>query len=188
MVHYLYLCIIPLINFCHFYWYQSITSIEETNIFQAASNRIMNIQNSYSLDRNKKYSCKYHTWKVWKVIKRLHMESKFLVGNATIKQLQSLILLNTKEQYMKKSNSLAGNAPIKQLQSLLLLNTKEQYMKEWNILAIIVAIRRLQRVILINTEGQYMKESNSLAGNATIKLEYAKNMLSQKRKQVFIQN
>ena len=38
---------------------------------------------------------------------------KFLVGNATIKQLRSHTLPNTKGQYMKESNTLVGNATIK---------------------------------------------------------------------------
>ena len=41
-------------------------------------------------------------------------ESNFLAGNATIKQHQKEILLNTKGQYMKESFILAGNETIKQ--------------------------------------------------------------------------
>ena len=42
------------------------------------------------------------------------------------------VLLNTKEQWMKESNTLSGNASIKQQQKEVLLNTKGQYMKESN--------------------------------------------------------
>ena len=74
---------------------------------------------------------RYHTRKMWKVIKRLYMkESNSFAGIAIINQLRRDILLNIKEQYMMESNSLAGNAPINQLQTTVLLNTKEQYMKE----------------------------------------------------------
>ena len=41
-------------------------------------------------------------------------KSNFLAGNATIKQQQKEVLLNTKEQYMKESNILVGNVTIKQ--------------------------------------------------------------------------
>ena len=51
-------------------------------------------------------------------------------GNVTIKQLQRVILLSTRGQYMKESNTLAGNAAIKQLHRVVLLNTIEQYTKE----------------------------------------------------------
>ena len=36
-------------------------------------------------------------------------ESNFLAGNATTKQQQKEILLSTKEDYMKESDTLAGN-------------------------------------------------------------------------------
>ena len=42
-------------------------------------------------------------------------ESNILVGDATIKQLQRVILLNTKGQYIKESYIPAGNATIKEL-------------------------------------------------------------------------
>ena len=61
-------------------------------------------------------------------------ESNFLAGNATIKQNQKDLLLNTKGQYTKESNILAGNATIEQHQKEILLNTKGQYMKESNTL------------------------------------------------------
>ena len=57
-------------------------------------------------------------------------ESNFLVGNATIKQHQKDILLNTKGQCMKESNILVSNANIKQLQKEILQHTKGQHMKE----------------------------------------------------------
>ena len=41
-------------------------------------------------------------------------ESNILVGDATIKQLQRVILLNTKGQYIKESYIPAGNATIKE--------------------------------------------------------------------------
>ena len=42
-------------------------------------------------------------------------ESNILAANATIKQVQKEILLNTKWQYMKESNILVSNVIIKQL-------------------------------------------------------------------------
>ena len=60
-------------------------------------------------------------------------ESNFLAGNATIKQQQKEILLNTKLQYMKESFILEANATIKQQQNEVLVNTKGHYMKESNI-------------------------------------------------------
>ena len=61
-------------------------------------------------------------------------ESNILASNATIKQQQKEVLLNTKGQYMKESNILAGNATIKQQQKDVLLNTKGKYTMESNIL------------------------------------------------------
>ena len=75
-------------------------------------------------------------------------ESNFLVGNATIKQHQKEILLNTKGQYMKESNILVGNATIKQNQKEILLNTKGQYMKELDSFAGFVISNILQGKIL----------------------------------------
>ena len=57
-------------------------------------------------------------------------ELNILESNATIKQLQKQILLNTRGQYMKDPNILADNATIKQLQKEVLVNTRGQYMKE----------------------------------------------------------
>ena len=54
----------------------------------------------------------------------VHEVVKNFVCNATIKQLQREILLNTKRKYMKKSNTLAGNATVEQLQKDNLLDTK----------------------------------------------------------------
>ena len=53
-----------------------------------------------------------------------------LANNAIIKQLKSQVLLNTKGQYMKESNTLAGIVIMKQLQKEVLFNIKGQYMKE----------------------------------------------------------
>ena len=53
----------------------------------------------------------------------------------TIKQLQRVILLSIKGQFMKESNTLADNVVIKQLQMVILLSIKEQFMKESNTLA-----------------------------------------------------
>ena len=63
------------------------------------------------------------------------------------------ILLNTKGQFMKESNTLVGYAIIKQLTSLILLNTKGQYMKESNTLAGYVTIKQQQREVLLNIKG-----------------------------------
>ena len=51
-------------------------------------------------------------------------DSNSPAGNATIKQVERVILLYIKGQYMKDSNTPAGNATIKQVQSDVLLNTK----------------------------------------------------------------
>ena len=59
-----------------------------------------------------------------------------------------------------------GNATIKQHQKEILLNTKGQYMKESNILVDNATIKQHQKEVLIDTKGQYMKESNTLADNA----------------------
>ena len=78
---------------------------------------------------------RYHKRKVWKVIRILYMKGlDTLAGYAVIKQLQSHILLNTKGQLIKESNTFADNVTIKQLQSHALVNTKGQYMKESNTL------------------------------------------------------
>ena len=55
-------------------------------------------------------------------------ESNFLAGNATIKQDQKNVFINTKRQYMKESNTLAGNVTIKQVERRALHDTKGQYM------------------------------------------------------------
>ena len=57
------------------------------------------------------------------------MESNFPAGNATIKQLQMEVLLGTKGQYTKGSNTHAGNAHIKQQQEDILKDTKGEYTK-----------------------------------------------------------
>ena len=52
---------------------------------------------------------KYHIKVVWEDMWRLYiMVSDTFAGNASIKQLQSQVSLNTKDQYMKESNSPAG--------------------------------------------------------------------------------
>ena len=53
-------------------------------------------------------------------------ESNIIVSNATIKQHQKEISLDTKRQYMKESNFLVGNVSIKQQQKEVSLNTKGQ--------------------------------------------------------------
>ena len=55
-------------------------------------------------------------------------ESNILAINATLKQLQRVILLGTKEQYMTESNTLAIDATIRQLLRIILLGTKEPCM------------------------------------------------------------
>ena len=59
------------------------------------------------------------------------MEAITHAGNANIRQLQNLVWLKTKGQYMRESNTLGGNATIS---SPILLYTKGQYMKEQNTL------------------------------------------------------
>ena len=56
--------------------------------------------------------------------------------------------MNTKGQYMKKSNINANNSIIKQDQKEALPNTKEQYMKESNIHADNATIKQQQKEIL----------------------------------------
>ena len=58
------------------------------------------------------------------------MELSFVAVNATTKQLQREVSLNTKEQYMKESNTLVGNVTIKHPQRGILHDTKGQYMSE----------------------------------------------------------
>ena len=77
---------------------------------------------------------------------------------ATIKQLITEILLNTKEQHMKELHILAGNATIKQLQRAVLLNTKPVYMNKSNILACNATITQLQRKVWLSTKRQYVRE------------------------------
>ena len=52
-------------------------------------------------------------------------EQNITTGNATIKQLQLEIFLNTTGQYMEESNILAYNVTIKKFTRAILLNTKE---------------------------------------------------------------
>ena len=50
-------------------------------------------------------------------------ELNTLVDNATIKQLQREVLLNTKERYTKESNILVGNAAYNSLRREILKDT-----------------------------------------------------------------
>ena len=50
--------------------------------------------------------------------------------NATINQIKREILLNSRGQYMKESNTLEGNVISKLLKRDILHNTKGQYMKD----------------------------------------------------------
>ena len=59
---------------------------------------------------------------------------------------------------MKDSNTLADNATIKQLQKTVLLNTKGQYMDESNTLALIVTIKQDQKRILHDTKRHHINE------------------------------
>ena len=58
---------------------------------------------------------------------------------------------------MKESNILAGNATIKQHKKDILLNTKEQYTKESNTLVGYAAYNCLTREILQDTIGLYIE-------------------------------
>ena len=51
-------------------------------------------------------------------------------GNATIKQHQKGILLDTKGQYMKESNTLADNATNNLIGRVVQLNTKGHYIRD----------------------------------------------------------
>ena len=108
-------------------------------------------------------------------------ESNTLADNATIKQLQKTVFLNTKGQLMKESNTLACNAATKQFQSRILLDIEEQCMKESNILASNAIIKQLQKKVLIDTKWQFMKELNTLAGNASIKQLQSQILIDTKR-------
>ena len=67
-------------------------------------------------------------------------ESNILVGDVTIKQLQRVILLNTKGQYIKESYIPAGSAT----EMEVWFNTKGHIMMESSILAGNVTIKPLQ--------------------------------------------
>ena len=84
-------------------------------------------------------------------------ESNTLADNATIKQHQKEILLNTKGQYMKESSTLAANATIKQHQKDILLDTKGQYMKESSTLVWIVTSNSLPKQISQGIKEIYIK-------------------------------
>ena len=107
--------------------------------------------------------------------KRQYMkESNSSAINVIMKQLRRKVLLNTKGQCMKESNSLADNSPAinvtnKHLRWEVLLNTKRQYMKWSNILVGSAGYNYLGKDILQHTKGLCMKESNTLVGNVTIK-------------------
>ena len=49
--------------------------------------------------------------------------------NATTRQLERVVSLNTSKQYMKERSINAGNVTTRQLQRVVSLNTSEQYMK-----------------------------------------------------------
>ena len=87
--------------------------------------------------------------------------------NASTRQLQMEVLLNTSMQYMKEGGVHAGNVTTRPLQREVLLNTSVQFMKERNTHAGNATTRQLQRVIIINTSMEYMKERNIHAGNVT---------------------
>ena len=99
--------------------------------------------------------------------KQFMKERSIHAGNASTRQLQMEVLLNTSVQYMKERSIHAGNVTTRQLQREVLLNTSVQFMKERNTHAGNATTRQLQRVILINTSVQYMKERSIHAGNVT---------------------
>ena len=68
-----------------------------------------------------------------------------LAGNANIKEHLRRILLSTKGQYMRESNTHADYATIKQQEREIFTYTKKQYMKESNTLAVNAHIRPLLR-------------------------------------------
>ena len=57
---------------------------------------------------------------------------------------------------MKERNAHAGNATTRQLQRVILINTSVQYMKERSIHAGHVTTRQLQREVLLNTSVQFI--------------------------------
>ena len=71
----------------------------------------------------------------------------------------------TSKQFMKERSIHAGNASTRQLQMEVLLNTSVQYMKERSVHAWNVTTRQLQKEVLLNTSVQFMKEINTHAGN-----------------------
>ena len=74
--------------------------------------------------------------------------------NATIKQLQSHILLSTKGQYMRDLDSLGGNATVKQVLREILCCLKVHYKKNSIIHGGNATIRQLQGEVLCRTKGQ----------------------------------
>ena len=58
---------------------------------------------------------------------------------------------------MKESNTLAANANTKQLQGVVLLNIREEFMSESNTLAVNAANIFLGREIFLNIKGEYTK-------------------------------
>ena len=87
----------------------------------------------------------------------------------TIRQLQKLLLLNTKLQCMKALSSLVMFVSMKQHLRVIFLDTKERYMKGSSTLAVSVTLRQLLGVISMNTRNHSMNWWSTLAICATIK-------------------
>ena len=85
--------------------------------------------------------------------------------NEITRQLTKVILLNTKEQYMKERSTHAGNVTIRYLSLGVSLNTSVQYMKGKSTHAGNATTRQLQRIISLDISKHYMKGKHVLALN-----------------------
>ena len=92
------------------------------------------------------------------------------MSNATIKQHQKEILLDTKGQYMKESNTLASYVANTFRRREIWIHTKGQYIKESNTFADNAKNISLQKEVWLNTKGEHMKEFRMLLYTYTIGL------------------
>ena len=97
-------------------------------------------------------------------MQQMHEEVKYLFGQCDKEFCQREYFAEHQSAHAAVSTS-AHNPTIKQLQKKILLSTKGQYMKESNTIADNAAIHLLQKEILRDTKWQYMMESNTLADN-----------------------
>ena len=88
-------------------------------------------------------------------------ESNTPVGNADNNSLKREILLNTKGEYMKESNTLVGKNSLKKE---ILVRTKGQYMMVSNTHAGNANIKQHLKEVLQDITMQYMKGVSNLVG------------------------